>query len=136
MEIVGIRGWNRQRFDLRFPIMAIVGENGAGKSTLLQAAASVYQAEEGAPRLKKYRFASDFFPETPWDEIRNAEIKGEIKEGANLETVAVRKPTGRWRGYQDRPRRHVVYIDLSRIQPVPARVGYTRLAKPSLSEAS
>ncbi|HEX5927982.1 MAG TPA: AAA family ATPase [Solirubrobacterales bacterium] len=136
VEIVGIRGWNRQRFDLRFPIMAVVGENGAGKSTLLQAAATIYQAEPDSPRLKKYRFASDFFPETPWDEIRNAEIKGEIKEGTNLQTVAIRKPTGRWRGYQERPHRHVVYIDLSRIQPVPARVGYTRLAKASLSEAS
>lgn len=136
IEMVGIRGWDRQRFDLRFPIMAVVGENGAGKSTVLQAAASIYQAETGQTRSKKYRFASDFFPETPWDRIRNAEIRGEIKEGTQLRMVTVRKPTDRWRGNPDRPKRHVVYVDLSRIQPVPARVGYTRLAKPSLSEAS
>jgi predicted ATPase len=136
VEIAGIRGWSRQRFDLRFPIMAVVGENGAGKSTVLQAAASIYQNETGSPRLKKYRFASDFFPETPWDQIRNAEIRAEVREGSRQETVTVRKLTNRWRGNNERPRRHVVYIDLSRIQPVPARVGYTRLAKGSIAEAS
>jgi hypothetical protein len=42
IEIKGLRGWTGQRFDLQFPIMALVGDNGSGKSTVLQAAASVY----------------------------------------------------------------------------------------------
>ena len=45
IQIDKVRGWNKERFDLRYPIMAIVGENGVGKSTVLQAIASVYRSE-------------------------------------------------------------------------------------------
>jgi predicted ATPase len=131
IEIAGIRGWDGQRFSLNFPIMAVVGENGVGKSTLLQAAASVYRAEGTASS----RFASDFFPDTPWDEIRDAEIRASLKEGDQQLEATIRKPTKRWRGNRERRERHVEYIDLSRIQPVPARVGYTRLANPTFTEA-
>lgn len=34
IEITGLRGWAGQRFDLRYPIMAVVGENGVGIQTL------------------------------------------------------------------------------------------------------
>ena len=63
VEIEGIRGWEGQRFELRFPIMAVVGENGVGKSTVLQAAASVYTWS--TPGKKRERFASDFFRTQP-----------------------------------------------------------------------
>src|SRR5438132_7673740 len=53
VEVKGLRGWTGQRFELRYPIMAVTGENGVGKSTVLQAAASVYDS------LKQKRFASD-----------------------------------------------------------------------------
>jgi predicted ATPase len=131
-EIEGIRGWEGQRFSLNFPIMAVVGENGVGKSTVLQAAASIYRPEADEPP----RFASDFFPDTPWDEIRNAEIRASIREGSGQVLSTIRKPTLRWRGNPKRRRRQVVYIDLSRIQPVPARVGYIRLANPKFTEQS
>jgi predicted ATPase len=134
IEIDGIRGWDGQRFSLHYPIMAVVGENGVGKSTVLQALASVYRpdAESSDPA----RFASDFFPDTPWDRIRDAEIRSVVREGPNQHSTIVRKPTDRWRGNPDRRRRHVEYIDLSRIQPVPARVGYTKLANASHTEAA
>jgi predicted ATPase len=131
LEIDGIRGWQGQRFSLSFPIMAVVGENGTGKSTLLQAAASVYRPEDphgGAPAASVNRFASAFFPDTPWDRIGPAEIRCAVREGDTERTPAIYKRTDRWQGNPDRRQRYVEYIDLSRIQPVPARVGYTQLA--------
>lgn len=112
--------------------MAIVGENGAGKSTVLQAAASIYAPERG----DRERFASKFFPDTAWDQVRDAEIRYGGNEGDRPFESSVRKPTERWRGNPRRSRRHVEYIDLSRIQPVPARTGYSRLATSRFTEAS
>jgi len=121
LEIKGIRGWKGQRIELDFPIVAIVGENGVGKSTVLQAMASVYKGDQ---------FASDFFPDTPWDRVRGATIEASIREGEKGSTVSsVRKPTNRWRGNPERIQRVVEYIDLRRIQPISARTGYARLAK-------
>jgi len=134
IEISGVRGWQRQRFDLKFPIMAVVGENGAGKSTILQAAATMYRPP--GPSTLKGRYASDFFPDTTWDRIHAAEIRGSVREGAARHTTSVRKPADRWRGNPERRERHVEYIDLSRVQPVSARVGYARLANPTLTETS
>ena len=131
-EIEGIRGWGGQRFSLNFPIMAVVGENGVGKSTLLQAAAAIYRPDGAQPT----RFASDFFPDTPWDQIRHAEIRASLREGTTQLTSTIRKPTLRWRGNRERRQRNVEYVDLSRIQPVPARVGYTRLANPKYTETA
>ena len=131
IEIDEIRGWNRQRFDLRYPIMAIVGENGLGKSSLLQAAASVYKITG-----KTQRFASDFFPDTAWERIKNASIRYSFREGNNSTIASIRKPGERWRGNPERPQRHVEYIDLNRIQPIAARVGYTRLVKSNHTEVS
>lgn len=133
IEIKNIRGWVGQRFDLAFPIMAVVGENGVGKSTVLQAAASVYSSSLPGD---KERFASDFFPTTVWDQVSGVELRYAVREGGAPTVSSVRKPTDRWRGNPDRRKRPVVYIDLSRIQPVPARVGYSSLANPKLVEVS
>jgi energy-coupling factor transporter ATP-binding protein EcfA2 len=48
----------------------------------------------------------------------------------------VRKLTDRWLGQVERPQRVVQYIDLNRIQPVGARVGYARIAKTKHTERS
>lgn len=133
LSIKGIRGWTGQRFDLKYPIMAVVGENGAGKSTVLQCAASIYRSD---PPLRKERYASDFFPDTTWDTVRDAEIAYSLRQGTDSTADSVRKPTNRWRGNPERKTRHVEYIDLSRIQPVSARVGYVRLANPMLREVA
>jgi len=131
MEVKGLRGWEGQRVDFGFPIVAIVGENGTGKSTLLQAAAALYRAPAG----EKSNFASKFFPDTPWDQVTGVEIRGSVREGANSHIVSVRKPTTRWLGNPDRKVRAVRFLDLRRTQPIYARVGYARLAKSNLEEA-
>src|SRR5687768_12956772 len=115
IEINELRGWTGQRFSLSFPIMAVVGENGSGKSTVLQCAASVYKSD---PPKTKFRFASDFFPDTTWDQIRGAAISYLTRQGTKETRSSIRKRTDRWRGNPDRPTRSVEYIDLSRIQPV------------------
>lgn len=131
IEIQGIRGWTGQRIDFQFPIVALVGENGAGKSTVLQAAASVYRGEK-----KRMKFASGFFPDTPWEQTAKASIRWWVREGQASREGSIRKETTRWRGNPERRERDVENIDLSRIQPVSARVGFFRLAKPQHKEAA
>ncbi len=130
MEISGIRGWTGQRIDFQFPVVAIVGENGSGKSTVLQAAAAVYKSSP------KDRYASDFYPDTPYERIVGATIRFSYRQGTQSQTHAVRKPSNRWRGNPDRPERQVEYVDLRRIQPVGARVGYSKLLKTGVSEGT
>ena len=132
LEIHGLRGWAGQRINFSFPIVAVVGENGSGKSTLLQAAACLYLTQD----KKETWFASEFFPDTAWDQVRKAEVKFGYQEGSEHPRGSIRKPTTRWLGNVDRPTRQVEYIDLSRIQPVSARVGYAKIAKTKHKEAS
>lgn len=132
IEIDGIRGWSGQRVDFRFPLVAIVGENGSGKTTVLQATAACY----GAPDPKSDLYASDFFPDTPFERIENAQIRYAFREGERSETKSVRKPSDRWRGNPDRPERRTRFIDLRRIQPLGARVGFAKMLKSGVSEGT
>jgi predicted ATPase len=127
IELNGIRGWEHLRMDFRFPIVAIVGENGAGKSTVIQCAASVYEGGKAG------HYPSDFLPDTPWEVVEGATISYSFREGDTHDIRTLQK-LKRWRGYDRRPKRHVQYIDLSRVQPVSARTGYQRLANPKLIE--
>lgn len=124
IEIKGIRGWQGERVDFQFPIVAVVGENGAGKSTVIQCAASAYG---------EVYYPSDFFPDTPWEKVEGAELTYAVREAGHTRTETIKK-LKRWRGYHLRPQRHIEYIDLSRVQPVAARTGYQRLANPQLFE--
>jgi len=135
IEIDGIRGWAGQKVSFGFPIMAVVGENGSGKSTILQCAASTYRPTGSSPTDETW-FASDFFPKTIWEEIKNAELRFSIREGEKSKPYSIRKPGERWRGNPDRPERSVNYIDLRRLQPIAARIGYSKLAKEALTEIS
>ncbi len=130
LEVENIRGWTGQRIEFRFPIVALVGENGAGKSTILQAAAASYQSPQNE------RYASDFFPDTPFEKIEGAAIRFSYRQGNNNNTGAVRKPTNRWRGNTTRPKRLVQYVDLRRLQPVSARTGYAQLLKKGVAEGA
>lgn len=132
IELDGIRGWTGQRLTFPFPIVAITGENGSGKSTLLQAAATVHRDKNP----KNTRYPSEFFPKTAWDSVQSVNIRYGYLQGDDHLTGHVRKPTSRWLGHAERPMREVVYIDLSRLQPVATRVGYARIAKTRHSEAS
>lgn len=127
LELTGVRGWTGQRIDFSFPIVALVGENGSGKSTILQAAAAAYRSPG------KDLFASDFFPDTPFEQISGANIRYTYRQGQDTITRTVRKPSNRWRGNPERPERPVTYIDLRRIQPVGARTGYSKLLKAGIS---
>jgi predicted ATPase len=130
IEISGVRGWTGQRVGFPFPITAIVGENGVGKSTVLQCAAAVYREPGGT----KDRFASDFFPDTAWEKLEGVELKATLREGQPQTITSIRKPGPRWRGNTKRRERAVEYVDLSRVQPIPARVGYQRLVKSGHTE--
>src|SRR3984893_17303554 len=114
IEIDGLRGWAGQRISFGFPIMAIVGENGSGKSTILQCAASVYRPP-GNSALDETWFASDFFPRTISEDVRDAEIRFEYREGTRTWADSIRKPGERWRGNPNRPQRNINYIDLRRL---------------------
>ncbi|MGA2221736.1 MAG: AAA family ATPase [Verrucomicrobiia bacterium] len=133
LEIEGVRGWTGQRVEFKFPMVVVCGENGSGKSTVLQTAASAYKQKGD----QNDWYASDFFPETAWDKLENAELRYSIRQGIEGSfTMALRRATDRWTGYNKRPQRDVQYIDLARIQPISSRVGYSRLAKPSVKEKS
>jgi predicted ATPase len=130
LEIEGMRGWDKQRISFDFPIVAIVGENGSGKSTVLQAAACAYQSD---PRTW---YPTEFFPDTTWDQLRSVTITYGYAVGGKSQSGSLRKPTTRWLGQTDRPKRAVRYEDLNRIQPVGTRVGYARIAKTEHTEKS
>jgi predicted ATPase len=132
LEIDGLRGWTGQRVDFTFPIVAIVGENGTGKSTIIQAAASSYRA----PNDERGFFASDFFPDTPYEKVTGVSIRASVRQGEQSTTTSVRKPTTRWRGNPQRKIRNVEYLDLRRTQPIYARTGYSRLAKGNIAESA
>jgi len=130
IEIEGLRGWDRQRLDFRFPLTALVGENGSGKSTVLQAVASVFRAPQGT---RSY-YASVFCPSTAWEDVSGVVLRYSVRQGNDTIVGSVRKPTARWRGNPDRPVRHVQYIDLRRTQPLIAKVGYSKLTKSGVHE--
>jgi len=52
-----------------------------------------------------------------------------LSDGDKRAEGTLRKTGGRWRGNRQRPERNVAYIDLTRILPIGARVGYTRIVK-------
>ncbi len=133
LEISGIRGWTGQRIKLDFPFIAIAGENGVGKSTILQAIASLYRSPTEEERSS---FATRYFPDTPWDKIRDAQISYQVREGDTSRLGSIQKPTDRWRETPERRRRMVRFVDLRRIQAISSRVGFQRIAKGGNKEKS
>jgi predicted ATPase len=132
LELNNLRGWTGQRIEFKFPIVAIVGENGMGKSTVIQAAAAIYKPPTGQMGY----YASNFFPDTPWEELTGIEIRGSVKEGTTSTIVSIRKPTSRWRGIEARRERPIRFLDLKRILPIYSKTGYSRLAKRQHTEAT
>jgi hypothetical protein len=96
----------------------------------------VYKSTAPKIFLKGRGFASDYFPQTTWDSITSADIKYRLREGEETVTDTIRRKSSRWKGNIDRRERPVVYIDLSRILPVSARVGFSKIAKSPHTEAS
>jgi len=127
----GLRGWKQQWVEFRFPVVAIAGENGSGKSTILKAAATAYgQAASG----KDYT-PDDFFPSTPWEDVEGVRLAYRVRRGSDVATHTVRKPTSRWRGMPERPSREVLFLDVSRTQPIDSLIGYGKVARTELAKS-
>ncbi len=134
LTLNGLRGWTGQEIRFEFPICAIVGENGSGKSTVLKAAASAYANQKDSNAAFS---PSDFFFDTAWETVTNAEIGFKVVQGTEERTYTFRKPSERWRlPTKKRPFREVVWQDISRVLPLDATAGYAAIAKRNSSEAS
>jgi len=133
IEIQGIRGWTGERIEFKFPIVCISGENGVGKSTILQSIAASFQPKSDN---QNNFYASGFFPDTAWEKISGAVIRGEVKRGTTRVPYSIRRPTERWLGNPERMKRDVVLVDLRRVQPLYAKIGYQKIAAGATREVS
>ncbi|WAJ44605.1 AAA family ATPase [Mycobacterium sp. Aquia_216] len=134
IEVAGLRGWNGELVEFRYPVVAIAGVNGAGKSTILKAAAAAYQAPSNGTAATYY--PDDFFPKTPWEDVAGVSLAYNIRLGDQSKTVLVRKLTRRWRGVSKRERRSTYFLDISRIQPANTQIGYGRTAQEVISRGT
>ncbi|MCA1983740.1 ATP-dependent nuclease [Nocardioides nematodiphilus] len=132
--IDGVRGWQKQWVEFRFPVVAIAGENGSGKSTVLKAAAAAYRPAAGD--AAKDLSPDDFFPSTPWEIVSGVRLEYRIRQGDSVEQKSLRKQTTRWRGMPERLARNVVFLDISRTQPVDTLIGYGRVARTELAKSA
>lgn len=131
IEVTGLRGWQGQVVQFKFPVVAIVGENGAGKSTVLKVAAAAYdKSKDGG------YFPSDFFLDTHWDTLSDIELGYQIKLGDHTQSFKIRKPTKRWSFPEKRYKRNVFWFDVARTLPLDATAGYARVARLAAGEIS
>jgi len=133
VTISGLRGWTGQTVRFTFPVCVLAGENGSGKSTLLKAAAAAYAQPSD---VRRSFYPSTFFPDTPWETVTAAILEYKVQEGTSERDYVIRKPSERWRIPESRPRRHVIYQDVSRTLPLEATVGYARIAKRAATETA
>jgi predicted ATPase len=128
VKIEGLRGWNAEQVDFRFPIVAIAGENGSGKSTILKIAASAYH-NTGADQYAKTFNPDDFFPKTQWEDVAGVRLTYTVRRGDQTVSYTLRKPSTRWRGMPERATRRSYFLDISRTQPIDTLIGYGKIAK-------
>lgn len=137
VRLDGIRGWEGQRVEFRFPVVAIAGENGAGKSTILKSIAASYEVGANGILASAHTFSpDDFFPNTPWETVSGVVLEFEYRQGLSTTNGSLRKPSHRWRGMPERPERVVYFLDISRTQPVDTLIGYGRLARLAIAKDS
>ncbi|MDF2387103.1 AAA family ATPase [Nostoc ellipsosporum NOK] len=132
VSIEGLRGWCGQSIRFAFPVTAIVGENGTGKSTFLKAAACAYENETE----KRTYYPSSFFIDTHWDSISGVTLSYTVRQGSQVSSFKIKKPTKRWGFPEKRIKRHVFIFDISRTLPLDASAGYAKIAKLAASEIS
>lgn len=129
VDISGLRGWQGQSVQFKFPVCAVVGENGAGKSTVLKVAASAYE------RTKETGYyPSDFFLDTHWDTLSEVELGYALKLGDNSVSFKIKKPTKRWSFPERRYGRQVFWFDVARTLPLDATAGYAKVARLAAGE--
>ncbi|MEN5175109.1 hypothetical protein D3C73_824460 [compost metagenome] len=114
IHIRGIRGIGDLRLDFRFPVSVISGANGSGKSTFAHTALCVHnQSIDGA---KKFNISHFFFQ----SEIDKALFADDAEIFAyytwdvdpSPRYARIYRNVDRWRGYDRRPVRGIVYIGL------------------------
>lgn len=130
IDINGLRGWQGQSVQFKFPVVAVVGENGSGKSTVLKVAATAYDPRESA------YYPSEFFLDTHWDTLEGIELGYQIKLGDETRNFKIRKPKNRWSFPEDRYRRKVFWFDVARTLPLDATAGYSKVARLAAGEIS
>jgi predicted ATPase len=134
VKVEGLRGWQGESVEFRYPVVAIAGVNGAGKSTILKVAAAAYRAPAGSSASTYY--PDDFFPKTPWEDVLGVVLTYTIRLGSNTTSVTMKKPTARWRGATERRERSSFFLDISRIQPANTQIGYGRTAQEVISRGT
>lgn len=132
IKITNIHGWNGQKIEFRFPVVAVVGENGIGKSTFLKSAVCAYKNKNS-----KDFYPSKMFMSTQWDEtaMSGATIEYEIRQGDVHKNLKWKK-TSDW-GFtpkKSKPERNVYFLDISRTLPLDATAGYAKIAMTSNAE--
>ena len=131
-EISGLRGWTGQSIDFNYPVVAIAGANGSGKSTIVKAIAAAHRAPANTASVTYS--PDDFFPKTPWEDVKNVILSFTIREGSSTRTTVLKKPTSRWRGLPERRIRSSFFLDISRIQPANTQIGYGKTAQNLISK--
>jgi len=131
VDIKGLRGWQGQSVQFKFPVSAIVGENGAGKSTVLKVAASAYERTK-----ESGYYPSDFFLDTHWDTLSEVELGYSIRLGDNSINFKIKKPTKRWSFPEKRYGRRIFWFDVARTLPLDATAGYAKVARLAAGEIS
>jgi len=131
LDIAGLRGWQGQMVQFKFPVVAVVGENGAGKSTVLKVAAAAYDKASDVGY-----YPSDFFLDTHWDTLTGIELGYQIKLGDQTQSFKIRKPSKRWSFPVKRYPRGVFWFDVARTLPLDATAGYARVARLAAGEIS
>jgi predicted ATPase len=110
----GIRGIEGQKVNIRYPITVLSGPNGSGKSTFAHAAlCSFRQAIAGG----KNRNLNQFFFKSIVDEgvfTDTASISNTYTPPPTVRarTAKIFRSLDRWRGYDRRPARPIIYIGL------------------------
>lgn len=132
VSIDGLRGWKGQAVRFDFPVTAVVGENGSGKSTVLKASACIYENKLPGGLL----YPSDFFKNTYWDTIQGVTMGYSVRQGADSTSYSIKKPTKRWSFPEPRPKRPILFQDISRTLPLDASAGYAKIAKLTLGEVA
>jgi len=132
IKITNLRGWNEQKVEFRFPVVAIVGANGIGKSTFLKSTVCAYENKCG-----KTFYPSKMFIRTQWDNhsVDGALINYTILQGEETKELKWKK-TKDW-GFtpkQGKPKRNVFFLDISRTLPLDATAGYAKIAKTANEE--
>jgi len=125
-----IHGLDNHQINFNFPICGIVGENGTCKSTVLKTLAVAY-----TDKTREASFLpSKFFPDTSWETVSDVKITYQIKQGDEIITKSISKPTSRWRGLPERPENNVYYFDLNRIQPIESLIGSSKFLNKKIEE--